>query len=298
MKKKIVSLCLVVALLAIAIVGGTFAYLQDTDSDINVMTSGNVKIVQNEQQRTLTKDEKGDVHYANDGTLEDFENDKTIIPAVYYDENGDPYNPTDILDLPAKDGTITGVATDNHTCSIYGDGLKNEVDKIISVTNNGTEPAYVRTIILFEDVVEQDADGTEHYVLTEQIGSHWCLSDDHTYEWIVGAEGVEDYLTIELSDGNTYTVVCYTYETELDAGATSEPSLIQFWLNPKATNDSFDAKLGTDKQYTILSLSQAVQADGFDSADVALDLAFGDVSAENETLITEWFNEVLNAQNG
>ena len=44
MKKKIVSICLVVALAATAIVGGTLAYFTDTDSEENVFTTGNVDI--------------------------------------------------------------------------------------------------------------------------------------------------------------------------------------------------------------------------------------------------------------
>lgn len=44
MKKKILSMCLVVALLAIAIVGGTLAYFTDTDAQKNTFTTGNVAI--------------------------------------------------------------------------------------------------------------------------------------------------------------------------------------------------------------------------------------------------------------
>ena len=44
MKKKIVTLCLCVALLAVAVIGGTLAYFTDTDSKDNVFVTGNVKI--------------------------------------------------------------------------------------------------------------------------------------------------------------------------------------------------------------------------------------------------------------
>ena len=44
MKKKIISLCLVVALGATAVIGGTLAYFTDTDTATNVFTSGNVDI--------------------------------------------------------------------------------------------------------------------------------------------------------------------------------------------------------------------------------------------------------------
>ena len=46
MKKKVISLCLVVALVAIAVIGGTLAYFTDTtDTKDNVFTVGNVNIV-------------------------------------------------------------------------------------------------------------------------------------------------------------------------------------------------------------------------------------------------------------
>lgn len=44
MKKKILALCVVVSLAAVAIIGGTLAYFTDTDAETNVFTTGNVKI--------------------------------------------------------------------------------------------------------------------------------------------------------------------------------------------------------------------------------------------------------------
>lgn len=48
MKKKILSLCLVVAMVATAVAGASMAFLTDEDSDVNVMTLGNVDIEQKE----------------------------------------------------------------------------------------------------------------------------------------------------------------------------------------------------------------------------------------------------------
>ena len=44
MKKKFLSLCMVVALSATALIGGTLAYFTDTDAQENVFTTGNVDI--------------------------------------------------------------------------------------------------------------------------------------------------------------------------------------------------------------------------------------------------------------
>lgn len=44
MKKKIIALCLIVALAATAVIGGTLAYFTDTDEATNTFTMGNVQI--------------------------------------------------------------------------------------------------------------------------------------------------------------------------------------------------------------------------------------------------------------
>lgn len=44
MKKKIIALCLIVALAATAVIGGTLAYFTDTDEETNTFTMGNVRI--------------------------------------------------------------------------------------------------------------------------------------------------------------------------------------------------------------------------------------------------------------
>lgn len=57
MKKKILTLCLVVALAATAIIGGTMAYFTDDEQATNTMTIGNVQINIDEFQKV--KDDKG-----------------------------------------------------------------------------------------------------------------------------------------------------------------------------------------------------------------------------------------------
>ena len=49
MKKKIVTACLVVALLVVGIVGASLAYFTDKDKTENTFTVGKVKIQLNEQ---------------------------------------------------------------------------------------------------------------------------------------------------------------------------------------------------------------------------------------------------------
>ena len=58
-------------LVAATAVGGTLAYLMSTDSDVNVMTLGNVKIEQVEYERDVN------------GDLTEFTQTKPALPAVY-----------------------------------------------------------------------------------------------------------------------------------------------------------------------------------------------------------------------
>lgn len=116
-KKKILSLCLVIALAAVAVLGGTLAYFTDTDSATNTMTLGNVNIVQ------LEKDKAG----------EDFNQNQPLMPAVY---------------TTAIDGSNI---VEN---GWFNPAISNVIDKVITVENTGTEEAFVRTIIAFETKTE------------------------------------------------------------------------------------------------------------------------------------------------
>ena len=55
MKKKILTTLSVVLILGLAALG-ILAYLMDEDSDVNVMTLGNVSIEQHEYERALNND--------------------------------------------------------------------------------------------------------------------------------------------------------------------------------------------------------------------------------------------------
>ena len=56
MKKKIIALCLIVALAATAVIGGTLAYFTDTDAKTNVFTTGNVDITLTEPEWDAAKE--------------------------------------------------------------------------------------------------------------------------------------------------------------------------------------------------------------------------------------------------
>jgi len=138
MKKKILSMCLVVALLAIAIVGGTLAYFTDTDEATNVMTMGSVAIDQIEKERNES------------GELVDFTQNKPVVPAV-----GDP---------KWEDNTITVGGGNQKVFDV-----ENVIDKFVYVKNTGKRDAYVRTIVLIE-APGYDAKDLIHINVNDTIG--------------------------------------------------------------------------------------------------------------------------------
>ncbi len=115
--KKVLLMCTAYVLVAALAIGGTVAYLTSEDSDVNVMTMGNVKIEQIEQQ------------YDENGNLVDFEQDKPLYPYV---------------------GTLGWENTAENNGAYRQFTMNNVVDKYVSVKNTGKSDAYVRTFVALE----------------------------------------------------------------------------------------------------------------------------------------------------
>ena len=119
--KKIIAMVLALILVAGLSIGGTLAYLQDQQSDINVMTLGSVYIEQIEQERDAS------------GNLVEFTQSKPAYPAV---------GP---IDWANEKITVNG-----GEYKVFTPDLKNVVDKIVTVKNTGKSDAYIRTIVAIE----------------------------------------------------------------------------------------------------------------------------------------------------
>ena len=240
--KKILSVVLVVALVASLAVGMTVAYLQDTDSDVNVMTMGNVYIKQNEQERVDTN-ELADA--ANN--LKDFSQAKPLLPAVY---------PGTSIPWDANNGV-------NDAWKAV-EANDNVVDKFVTVTNTGASAAYVRTVIAYEgDVIN----GQDIHVVHNDINS--------SNPEVGGAFAATDYIENVIIDGVRYDLIVYTYKVALQPGETTIPSLKQVYMDKTCGNEEC-AKYG--ETYDILVVSQAIQADGFADAVTALNEGFGEIT--------------------
>ena len=245
--KKLLSMGLTITLTAGLSVAGTIAYLTSEDSDVNVMTLGNVKIEQHEYEREVN--EGGNYVTDEDGyVLTEFTQAKPLLPAVGtvtgWDETVIPF------DQIGGEGNMQML-----------DGIENAQDKLVVVENTGRTDAYIRTIIAFE-AGEKTVDEWNNLVMTSK----------HNF-WSMEVVGIAEI------DGNNYVIAEYVYDRVLEAGAVSRNSLSEVYLMPKATNEDCEALDGNNNgTYDILVFSQAVQTAGFADAQTALDTAFGDIT--------------------
>lgn len=249
MKKRIVTIALVVALVAIAAVG-TLAYFTDTDNATNTFTVGNVSIDLIEQQR-------------GENGLVPFEQNKKLYPIV-----GSAQGEKDEYGMPTA---------------------KNYVDKMVTIQNTGSEKAYIRAYFAIPSALDDGyetfnaglnvlhfnfGNKVENGVVTSTEGAEWIWT--HGNKW--------NYFETTI-DGIKYNVYFADYYQAVDAGATTEQLVQGVYLDK--TFDIKDGKcyafgkeVTLDDGWSWRSVScpvfaVACQAEGFDSAAAAIEAAFG-----------------------
>lgn len=279
MKKRIVTIALVAALLATCF-AGTYAYLQDTDKAVNTMTLGSVAIEQYEYQRTVNEDgtyATGVFDGEDSYVLEAYKNDKPLYPIV-----GDPNEPGNSPAYAGWDETTVRMSQVKSYGGMQVFAGKNAQDKFVTVANIGKTDAYVRTLVAIEV-------GTANPGLV-RISYHntWTSNDIG----VVEIDGNKYYVYEFVYAGGQLRDGSWRHENGvLPAGDTTYPNLAQVYLKHNATNeDMVNIDGNKNGKLDILVLSQAVQAAGFAKAQTALDTAFGDVTAEN---LNNWFYSVI-----
>lgn len=275
--KKVLLMCTAYVLVAALAIGGTVAYLQDSDSDVNVMTLGNVSIEQHEYERAIDANGNYETIYAeergeNGYKLTDFTQAKPLYPAVGSVSGWDSVK----VCFEQLDGNKLGRMD-------VLDGINNVQDKFVFVENTGKTDAYVRTLIAYEVGSDTDAFGD---LIKTSANTFW----KSTRVGVIAIDGNNYHVVEYVYDGNQYPeggeMVKAANGKHPDGivhpGEYTYCSLAQVYMASKATNEDVEAIDGNKNgTYDILVVSQAVQAAGFADAETALDTAFGDITATN-----------------
>lgn len=250
--KRAVLLLISVCLVLSASVSGTLAFLNGGEA--GVMTTDRVEILQLIQQRDAS------------GQLVPVVQDAALLPAVY---EGDaiPLEP-DAAQWPQQNPAWQTLAANSAV-----------IDKFVTVTNLGTVPAYVRTLVALESPGAA-AGGSGRWV-------HLNHNDASTGQ-IEPVTLVQDVWV-----GDTlFDVYRYTYQNPLKPGDTTIPSLKQLYMDKTCTNGDM-ALIGS--RYEVLALSQGVEAAGFDNAADAFAQTYGEPTADQ---LATWLAAVANGSDG
>ena len=248
-RTKWLILCLVLCMAAS--LGGTIAYLTDTDGDVNVMTLGNVGINLIEEER-------------NGDGLAGFSDDKMMLPIVGELGNDGLYG------LPNN---------------------PNFLDKIVRVESTGSNAnAYLRVYIGLPSALRNVAN-TGLDALHMLTGEGISLPGSNE-------AGTWNQLRVEnaIIDGVPFEMHCFEYQKLLTPGELTPPVITGLWLDSFLDNDvmTVDAQqFPLDYDFSVglqvPVLVQAVQADGFTSAEQAFIAANMD---------TPDFDKLLDIQGG
>lgn len=248
--KKILSLCLVIALALTAIGGATLAYFTDTDEATNTFAVGGVKIDLHEsnKQSDLAEDEE----LAVDEDYQDWLEDQVLMP-------GDN-----------KTNTVSKVVTVENTGK--SDSYVRVHIAIPSVLDDGYDTFNAAENILhFNSYADSYVDGKWNWGTKVTTGRTGFVGPNDTWNF---------YTTTV--DGISYNVYVVTYETALAPNATTVSAMHQVYLYKDVTNEIIDDVNKTlGGNWNILVFAEGCQTDGFTDAFDALNTCFGVPSSTN-----------------
>lgn len=250
MKKKLTAIALVVALLAVAVIGGTLAYFTDTDSAKNTFTVGNVKIDLIEQEKT----EQG---------LVAFEQDKLLVPGKSNDGN-------------AVSKIVTVKNTGRNDAWVWVD-LKIPAYLVSNEypTNESKNALHWNSYGCFN--VEYNSGNYWKLATSDGIvdAAHKVTDTD----MVAVEDGLwydYDYVGRETIGEVEYVVIRTKMQNTLPAGKVSLPCLAQVYMDWRVTTDGENFILpggdliSVDASWEIIVNAYAIQKDSFNTVDEAI----------------------------
>ena len=270
MKKKLIAICLCVALAAVAVVGASLAYFTDTKSATNTFTVGNVKIDLIESQfHREGNDNSGDT------SIPDPTHKVTADDGMKYVTTGHTMFTNDEIKEDAKTYKESYLDVKGQNM-VPGRG----VAKCPYVVNTGANDAYIRIRVMVPSAANNDfVDVKDGGVITNQ----WCSSCMGTGEFIDAKSfGWNNAPAIDKAsvtkDGVTYDVYTFTRIEPLKAGAMTEWNVWNFiGINKDATSADIQKAIdagaitatGDTMTLNVLVEADAIQAEGFADATAA-----------------------------
>ena len=256
MKKKILTICLIVALAATAIIGGTLAYFTDKAEATNTFTVGNVKIQLIEQQKT----ENG---------LVTFEQNKPLVPGKSNDGNAVSKIAT-IKNTGANDAWVWAelripayLVSSEYKAVPHEDESRNALHwNSYGCFNVEYNSGNYWKLATSDGIVDADHKVTDPDMVDVEDG----LWYDYKY---VGTETIGD---IE------YVVIRTKMQNKLPAQKTSLPFLAQVYMDWRVITSEDGTQfilpggdpIPVNASWEIIVNAYAIQADGFDTVDEAI----------------------------
>lgn len=275
MKKKIVSLCLVVALAATAVIGGTLAYFTDTQEATNTITTGDVSIALYESQWHRGATNGSYLHMSNQP---DTVQDEDIIK-----DNNETYYPylEDAKLMPFD------LKTEHRFQSMFEECT---VAKNAYVKNTGnTNDCFVRVRYMVPAAIAEYLDifyvDTQFITVDDEVAkadARTLNNDDKTEPMITDmkSSGANFVAQGAVEEGDYY-VAEFIYAERLTPGEMTLYSPIsKITMVPGVTNEIAETIVDANSQFTIKVEADAIQADGFLNAVEAFN-AFDGAKANN-----------------
>ena len=249
MKKKLIAICLCVALAAVAVVGASLAYFTDTKSATNTFTVGDVKIDLLESS----------LHRENAGVKNGATSTSPLWSNVEKEGNGNTskYKAGDTF---YTDDQIKADAA-KYKCENVQLLPGQSYHKMPYVVNTGKNDAYIRIRVMIPADLDTTILNSSIYTQTALDKKEFTLAQDNSG-------------TVE-RDGVKYNV--YTF-TRIDPLAPEEMTYWNVWgvirMDDDVTNEEVEQLLGKDSNYPdgvfpVLVEADAIQAEGFADATAA-----------------------------
>lgn len=252
MKKKLTAIALVVALLAVAVIGGTLAYFTDTDSAKNTFTVGNVKIDLIEQEKA----EQG---------LVNFEQDKLLVPGMSND--GNAVSKIVTVKNTGRNDAWVWVDLKIPAYLVSSEYPTNESKNALHWNSYGCFNVEYNSgnywgLAIKDGIVDADHNVTDTNMVAVEDGL-W-----YDYEY-VGRETIGEV---------EYVVIRTKMQNTLPAGKVSLPCLAQVYMDWRVTTDANGEKfilpggdpISVDASWEIIVNAYAIQKENFNTVDEAI----------------------------